>query len=121
MQLGTPMFSEHNPILRTACDKVVEAIGRCMLRILGVQITLLDNDHVGLGAFALLETNKAFITNYQSSRRRKSKKPILDLSHGQNSMLFYPPPPPPPKKSGIKSPSFITVTLFPIRERGGFY
>ncbi|GFY66482.1 uncharacterized protein TNIN_108891 [Trichonephila inaurata madagascariensis] len=27
------MFSEHNPILRTACGKVVEAIGRCMLRV----------------------------------------------------------------------------------------
>ncbi|GFU84715.1 uncharacterized protein TNCV_2126561 [Trichonephila clavipes] len=26
------MFSGHNPILRTVCGKVVEAIGRCMLR-----------------------------------------------------------------------------------------
>ncbi|GFY46113.1 uncharacterized protein TNIN_471601 [Trichonephila inaurata madagascariensis] len=32
-QLRTPMFSEHNPILLTACDKVVEAIGRCILRV----------------------------------------------------------------------------------------
>ncbi|GFX00937.1 uncharacterized protein TNCV_4579031 [Trichonephila clavipes] len=32
-QLRTPMFSEHNPILRTACGKVVEAIRRCMLRV----------------------------------------------------------------------------------------
>ncbi|GFW24165.1 uncharacterized protein TNCV_1847241 [Trichonephila clavipes] len=30
-QLRTPMFSEHNRILRTACGKVVEAIGRCIL------------------------------------------------------------------------------------------
>ncbi|GFS49418.1 CCHC-type domain-containing protein [Trichonephila clavipes] len=42
-QLRMPMFSEHNPILRTACGKVVEAIGRCMLQILGVLITLPDN------------------------------------------------------------------------------
>ncbi|GBM68120.1 Transposon Ty3-I Gag-Pol polyprotein [Araneus ventricosus] len=27
------MFSERNPILRTACGKLVEAIGRCMLRV----------------------------------------------------------------------------------------
>ncbi|GFY76738.1 uncharacterized protein TNIN_262951 [Trichonephila inaurata madagascariensis] len=32
-QLRTPMFSEHNPILLTACGKVVEVIGRCMLRV----------------------------------------------------------------------------------------
>ncbi|GFW03011.1 uncharacterized protein TNCV_156311 [Trichonephila clavipes] len=42
-QLRKPMFSEHNPILRTACGKVLEAIGEAMLRILGVPITLPDN------------------------------------------------------------------------------
>ncbi|GFW77771.1 uncharacterized protein TNCV_2805181 [Trichonephila clavipes] len=30
-QLRKPMFSEHNPIPRNACGKVVKAIGRCML------------------------------------------------------------------------------------------
>ncbi|GFX34046.1 hypothetical protein TNCV_912471 [Trichonephila clavipes] len=35
-QLRTPMFSEHNPILRTACGKVVEATGRCIV------VTLID-------------------------------------------------------------------------------
>ncbi|GFW36047.1 uncharacterized protein TNCV_4929101 [Trichonephila clavipes] len=43
MQLKTPMFSAHNPILRSACGKVVKAIGRCMLRISGSLITLSDN------------------------------------------------------------------------------
>ncbi|GFY20582.1 uncharacterized protein TNCV_1118161 [Trichonephila clavipes] len=32
-QLRTPLFSEHNPFFRTAYDRVVEAIGRCMLRV----------------------------------------------------------------------------------------
>ncbi|GBO25267.1 hypothetical protein AVEN_66450-1 [Araneus ventricosus] len=29
----TPMFSERNPILRTPCGKLLEAIGRCILRV----------------------------------------------------------------------------------------
>ncbi|GFT97497.1 uncharacterized protein TNCV_386731 [Trichonephila clavipes] len=32
-QLRTLMFSEHNPILRTACGKVVDAFGRSMFRV----------------------------------------------------------------------------------------
>ncbi|GFW74473.1 uncharacterized protein TNCV_2413721 [Trichonephila clavipes] len=39
----TPMYSEHNSILQTTCGKIVEAIVRCMVRILGVMITLPDN------------------------------------------------------------------------------
>ncbi|GFY06952.1 uncharacterized protein TNCV_4090541 [Trichonephila clavipes] len=42
-QLRVPIFSEHNSTLLTACGKVVKVIGRCMLRILGVLITLPDN------------------------------------------------------------------------------
>ncbi|PRD21723.1 UNVERIFIED_CONTAM: hypothetical protein NCL1_50986 [Trichonephila clavipes] len=115
LRIKTPIIKEREQLIDISKDSKVKSIFK-QEQLLNFRLPI-HAKYIGFSS--QLETNKAFITNHQSSMSRKSKKPTLDYLMVKIQRYFTPPSP--HKRSSISFPSFTTVTLFPFREREGFY